>query len=142
MVDSRHNYIFGHRMRGAGWWPDHQLRLLRHGYARYERDVHEIAVINGGEGYLTRPMIHYNYDTLAHFTRKQRQYVVYDAGILLKKGALTKFYTPYTQALRHFWWRFVTLNGWRDGIYGIVLSGLMGYYEMLKYHQVRKAQNS
>ncbi len=138
----RHNYIFGHRMRGAGWWPDHQLRLLRHGYARYERDVHEIAVINGGEGYLTHPMIHYNYDTLAHFTKKQRQYVAYDAGILLKKGGLTKFYTPYTQALRHFWWRFVTLNGWRDGIYGIVLSGLMGYYEMLKYHQVRKAQNS
>jgi (heptosyl)LPS beta-1,4-glucosyltransferase len=25
----RHNYIFGHRMRGAGWWPDHQLRVLR-----------------------------------------------------------------------------------------------------------------
>lgn len=137
----RHNYIFGHRMHGAGWWPDHQLRLLRRGRAHYERDVHEIAVINGSEGHLTRPMIHYNYNTLTQFTRKQQRYVAYDAGILLKQGVHSKFHTPYTQALRHFWWRFVTLSGWRDGLYGILLSGLMGYYEMLKYQRLRKAQN-
>ncbi|MBN2004154.1 MAG: glycosyltransferase family 2 protein [Anaerolineae bacterium] len=138
----RHNYIFGHRMRGTGWWPDHQLRLLRHGYAHYERDVHEIAIINGNEGYLNHPMIHYNYETLAQFTHKQQRYVAYDTGILLKQRTLAKFYTPYTQALRHFWWRFITLRGWQDGLHGILLSGMMGYYEMLKYRQVRKAKNS
>ena len=33
----RHNYIFGKLTLGAGWYPDYQLRLLKHGKVRYER---------------------------------------------------------------------------------------------------------
>lgn len=135
----RHNYIFGHRMRGAGWWPDAQLRLLRCGRARYDpvREVHEVVVLDGAEGQLAEPMIHYNYETLAQFRAKQQQYTDYDAGILYKQGVIPRFYTPYTQALRHFWWRFVTLAGWRDGGYGMLLSGLMAYYEWVKYRKLK-----
>jgi (heptosyl)LPS beta-1,4-glucosyltransferase len=138
----RHNYIFGHRMRGTGWWPDHQLRLLRRDSARYDpnRAVHEEAILDGEAGYLTQILIHYNYETLQQFIAKQRKYTNFDAGILLQKGVQPKFYTPYTQIPRHFWWRFITLNGWRDGFHGILLSGLMSYYEMRKYQRVRKAQ--
>ncbi len=138
----RHNYIMGHRMRGTGWWPDHQLRLLRRGYVHYERAVHEVAVLNGEQGYLNEAMAHYNYDTLKHFINKQRRYLNYDVNVLVQENIQPKFYTPYTQGLRHFWWRFVTLNGWQDGVYGILLSTLMAYYEMLKYQRVRKAQKT
>jgi hypothetical protein len=138
----RHNYIFGHRMRGAGWWPDHQLRLLHRDRAHYDpnRAVHEEAILDGEAGYLTQPFIHYNYETLQQFIAKQRKYTDFDAAILLQKGVRPKFYTPYTQIPRHFWWRFVTLGGWRDGLHGILLSGLMSYYEMRKYQRVRKIQ--
>lgn len=138
----RHNYIFGHRMRGAGWWPDCQLRLLHRASARYDpnRAVHEEAILDGEAGYLQQPFIHYNYETLTQFVAKQRKYTDFDAGILLHKGIRPKPYTPYTQALRHFWWRFITLNGWRDGAHGVLLSALMSYYEMLKYRTVRQAQ--
>lgn len=137
----RHNYIFGHRMRGCGWWPDHQLRLLRRDHAHYDpaRAVHEEAVIDGKAGYLQAPLIHYNYETLAQFHAKQRRYIDYDAGILIEKGTQPHFYTPYTQIPRHFWWRFITLGGWRDGLYGLLLAGLMSYYEMLKYRKVLKS---
>lgn len=138
----RHNVIFGHRMRGAGWWPDHQLRLLRRERARYDpqRAVHEEAVLDGAAGYLEHPLIHYNYETLRQFIAKQRQYTDYDAGILQRQGTRIKGYTPYTQALRHVWWRFVTLHGWRDGPHGLLLSGLMGYYEMVKYRKAMKME--
>ena len=136
----RHNYIFGHRMKGAGWWPDHQLRLLRPQHARYDplRAVHEEAILDGAAGYLQQPLIHYNYETLAQFHAKQRRYTDYDASILRQKGITARFYTPYSQAARHFWWRFVTLCGWRDGLHGMRLCALMAYYEMLKYRKVRK----
>ncbi len=138
----RHNYIFGHRMRATGWWPDYQLRLLQPRHAFYDpnRAVHEEAILDGPAGYLTHPLIHYNYETLQQFIAKQRKYTDFDAGILLQKGIRPKFYTPYTQMLRHFGWRFITLGGWRDGLHGILLAGLMGYYEMRKYQRVRKAQ--
>ena len=94
-------------------------------------------MLDGSEGYLQESLIHYNYETLQHFIDKQRRYSDYDAGILFEKGIRPKIYTPYTQALRHIWWRFITHNGWRDGIYGILLASLMGYYEMVKYRKAR-----
>lgn len=140
----RHNYIFGHRMRATGWYPDYQLRLLRRSAARYdsERHVHEIVMLNGVAGYLASPLIHYNYETVQQFLDKQRRYLDYDVGILQASGVVPYLHTPYTQAMRHFWWRFVTLQGWRDTVWGALLSTLMACYEMIKYLRVREALRS
>jgi len=132
----RQNYIFGRLTTGAGWYPDYQFRLLRLGRARYERPVHEIAVVDGRNGYLKNPLIHFNYDDSAHFHDKQRKYVEYDAAILKQQGIRPKAYTPYSQALRHFWWRFSMLKGARDGVHGLRLSLYLAYYEWLKYRRL------
>jgi len=134
----RHNYIFGRLTRGAGWYPDYQPRLLRQGRACWERPVHEVAVADGPEGHLQNPLVHYNYDDLPDFVARQERYTGIDAGILLDQGVQPRFYTPYSQALRHFWWRFVTLRGVRDGLHGLWLSLLMAYYEAVKYHKLAR----
>ncbi len=138
----RYNTIFGHRMRATGWYPDHQMRLLRRDSARYDptRGVHELVLLDGAAGYLRSHLIHYNYETVKQFTEKQSRYLAYDVDVLLASGVEPKLYTPYTQALRHVWWRLVTLQGWRDSVWGALLGGMMGYYEMLKYRRVREAR--
>lgn len=135
----RYNYIFGHKMRATGWYPDYQLRLLKRTYAHYdpERAVHEVVVLEGDAGHLETPLVHYNYETLKQFVEKQRRYLDYDVRILQENETHVRFYTPYTQALRHFVWRFVTLSGWRDGLYGMFLSLLMSAYEWAKYNRLR-----
>jgi (heptosyl)LPS beta-1,4-glucosyltransferase len=137
----RHNYIFGRLTRGAGWSPDYQLRLFRHGAVRYERPVHEIAVVDGEVGYLNNPLLHHNYRSLEQFHQKQRRYTQYDATILHENGVQSRFYTPWSQALRHFWWRFVTLKGYQDQLHGLRLSLYMAYYEWLKYRQLSSLQH-
>jgi hypothetical protein len=139
----RYNYIMGHRMRGSGWYPDHQMRLLRHGCAHYnpDRAVHELVDLDGEPGYLRSHMIHYNYETLGQFMRKQQRYLAYDVEILLEAGERPRIYTPYREALRHFWWRFVQLKGWQDTVWGLLLSLLMSYYELRKYRRVRSVRN-
>jgi glycosyltransferase involved in cell wall biosynthesis len=129
----RHNYIFGRLTRGAGWYPDYQLRLFRHGKVRYERPVHEVAVVEGDIGYLDNPLIHHNYRDLSHFRAKQRVYTSYDAAILKDKGMRPWPHKFIREPLRHFWWRFVTLKGYRDGLHGFRLSTFMAYYEWVKY---------
>jgi hypothetical protein len=129
----RHNYIFGRLTKGAGWFPDYQLRLFKHGLVRYERPVHEVAVVEGEIGYLQSPLIHHNYEDKAQFQAKQRAYTDYDAGILKEQGIRPKPYTYLTQPLRHFWWRFITLKGYQDGLHGLRLSTYMAYYEWVKY---------
>jgi len=140
----RHNHIFGHRMRATGWYPDYQLRLMRRETAHYDEDrhVHELVVIDGETGHLTHPLIHYNYETLRCLTKKWRRYLDYDVDVLMASGAAPRLHTPLAQGLRHVWWRFVTLQGWRDTVWGLLLSGLMGYYEMVKYLRVRRALRS
>ena len=132
----RHNYIFGHLTLGGGWYPDHQPRLLLHGRAHWENPVHEIAVPDGPEGKLEHPLIHYNYVDLPDFIARQRWYTDFAAQRLQREGVRPRFYTPYSQAVRHLWWRFVTLNGKRDGLHGLWLSTLMAYYEAVTYRKL------
>jgi len=134
----RHNYIFGRLTLGAGWYPDYQTRLLLRGRVRWERPVHEFAVLDGPKGYLHNPLIHYNYEDLPDFVARQEKYTDYDAGILFRQGAHPRFYTPYSQAARQFWWRFVTLRGIQDGVHGLWLSLLMSYYEAVKYRKLSR----
>jgi len=138
----RHNYIFGRLTLGAGWYPDYQFRLLRHGRARYVRPVHELGEVDGAIGYLQNPLIHYNYRDRAQFHAKQRFYVETDAGILRDAGVRPKPRNYVLQPLRQFYWRYVTLGGWRDGLHGLRLSLYMGYYEWRKYRRLRELWRS
>ena len=134
----RHNMIFGKLTLGAGWYPDYQLRLLRHGFASYERPVHEIAIVQGKTGYLENPLIHYNYEDKAQFQKTQGKYTAYDAGILFEEGIRVKPHHYLSQPLRQFWWRYVTLKGYRDGLHGLRLSVYMAYYEWVKYRKLAR----
>ena len=136
----RHNYIFGKRTRYTGWYPDYQMRLLRRGRAHYDpaRPVHELVVLDGEPGYLTVPFVHYNYRTFAQFREKQSRYVQYDAQILKEQGIRPSPHKFITQPVRQFIWRFITLQGYRDGWHGLRLSLLMAWYELQKYVHLRR----
>ncbi|MBN1201193.1 MAG: glycosyltransferase family 2 protein [Anaerolineae bacterium] len=136
----RHNYIFGKLTRHTGWYPDYQMRLLRRDKARYDptRKVHEVVQLDGEPGYLTEPFVHYNYRSFAQFREKQRRYVQYDARILQEQGIRPRPHKFFTQPVRHFIWRFITLRGYRDGLHGLRLSLLMAWYELQKYRHLRR----
>jgi (heptosyl)LPS beta-1,4-glucosyltransferase len=137
----RHNYIFGKLTLHAGYYPDYQMRLLRRGRARYERPVHEVVVLDGPEGYLKNPLIHYNYDTVTQFHAKQHRYVQFDAQELGQQGIRFKPQNIILQPLRHFWWRYFTLHGYRDGLHGLRLCALLAYYYGFQtYLQLRQIQ--
>src|SRR5207248_6759761 len=77
----RHNIIFGRLIRGGGWSPDYQLRLLHHDRAYYDesRLVHELVHLDGAAGHLSERLLHLNYANRAEFTAKQRRYTELEA---------------------------------------------------------------
>lgn len=139
---SRHNYIFGKLTRGAGWYPDYQLRLMHRMSARYDptRPVHELAIIDGEVGHLEHPLIHYNYEDVRQFIRKQEWYTDFEARRRYDEGQRVKPWTYFTMPVRHFWWRFGTLRGYSDGLHGLRLSLLMAYYELQTWRRVKRLQ--
>lgn len=136
----RYNVMWGHTMRGGGWYPDHQLRLLQVEAAHYdpERQVHEVVILNGAAGYLQEHLIHYNYDSLQQFKRKQKRYIDFEAKILKEKGVRAKPWTYLTMPLREFHRRFVTLAGYKDGWVGLQVCSLMSWYMLATYLRLRK----
>jgi glycosyltransferase involved in cell wall biosynthesis len=140
----RHNFLFGKLTLGAGWFPDFQARLFRVGRAGFDprREVHEVAQFAGEMGFLENVLVHYNYDDVAQFHRKQRKYTEYDAGILFKQGVKAKPRNFVLQPLREFRRRFFTLKGYRDGLHGLHLSVLMAYYNFDMYRRLRRMWHS
>jgi hypothetical protein len=136
----RHNYIFGKLTRHTGWYPDYQMRLLRRGSARYDPDrpVHELVMLDGEPGFLSVPYVHYNYLSFEQFREKQSRYVQFDARILKEQGVRPQLRKFVTQPARHFLWRFIALQGYRDGLHGLRLSALMAWYEYQKYVALRR----
>jgi (heptosyl)LPS beta-1,4-glucosyltransferase len=126
----RRNFIVGYETRFGGFFPDYQLRLLRRSAVYYllEREVHELAQVNGAEGRLTQPFLHYNYANWAQFHRKQRVYAAYEAKILAGRGIHPRPHNFVLQPLREFYRRYVTLQGWRDGWHGLRLALLLAWY--------------
>ena len=131
----RHNYLFGQLTRGAGYWPDYQMRLLKRGLAHYDRPASEIVELEGTSGYLQNALLHYNYETIAQFHRKQTFRIDFEAENLYRRGEKYKFYSPYYMAVRHFWWRYVTLKGYQDGLHGLRLCLLLADYFGYRYYK-------
>lgn len=134
----RRNIIVGKWIRGGGWYPDYQLRLIQPGRARYDpaREVHEVVLLEGESGYLQNPLIHYNYDTWDQFWAKQRRYAHFEARVLRQQGVRVRPYTFLTMPVREFWRRFVTLRGYVDGWHGLHLALAMAWYTSYVYRLV------
>jgi glycosyltransferase involved in cell wall biosynthesis len=135
----RHNIIWGRQIRHAGWYPDYQLRLMRRSRARYdpEREVHELVILDGEAGYLQQPLTHYNYRTVGEFLHKTGRYTTLEARILQRAGVRPRWRSLVGQPAREFWRRYVTLQGYRDGGHGLLLSLLMAYYRGLTCWRLR-----
>jgi len=131
----RHNYFFGWRVGHAGWYPDHQLRLLWRARAHYpeEQRVHEVAELQGQTERLLGHMVHYNVDTLPEFQSKQRRYARLEAERMHTEGVRVRPRHLFTQPLKEFWRRYGTWAGWRDGLLGLYLCSAMGYYKFWTY---------
>jgi glycosyltransferase involved in cell wall biosynthesis len=126
----RDNYLMGRVVRHAGWRPDYQLRLLERLAAHFDprRPVHEVAIVDGPAGHLREPLVHFNYASFGEFISKQERYCALEAEGWLKQFGRPRARALIGQPVREFWRRYVTLQGYRDGALGLVLSLTLGYY--------------
>jgi hypothetical protein len=136
---ARRNHMFGRELRGGGWWPDHQLRLMRGNRARYasDREVHEVVEIDGHVRTLSEPILHLNYESMKEFRTKQLHYGRMRAHELAAQDHPPRRRGFAGRPVREFWRRYVSLRGYRDGWIGLRLAFAMAWYELLILAQTR-----
>lgn len=138
----RYNLFFGQRLRGGGWYPDHQLRLLRREAARYDEQqlVHEVVHVAGSCGYVQQHLLHHNIDRLDEFWCKQSRYALAEARMLQQSGRWARGRNYVGAPLREFYRRYVQLGGWRDGALGLFLCAALAWFEIVKFACLRLLQ--
>lgn len=131
----RFNRFFGQTLRGGGWYPDHQLRLLRRDAARYDesRHVHEYADLSGPAGYLQGHLIHHNIEQLGEFWHKQSRYALAEARTFAAEGRRARLRNFLGAPAREFVRRYIRLGGWRDGPLGLFLCAALAWFEVVKF---------
>ncbi|HYF64818.1 MAG TPA: glycosyltransferase family 2 protein [Herpetosiphonaceae bacterium] len=138
----RFNTYWGRALRGGGWYPDHQLRLLRRELARYdeERLVHELVTLDGPDACLSQHLLHINIESWPELRRKQRRYAIAEAATLNRAGVRFKPRNLVLQPPRAVWRRFVAWGGYRDRGLGLLLALVLGWYEAVTYVELWRMQ--
>ncbi len=136
----RRNLMVGREVRHAGWFPDYQFRLWRRHRARYDplQPAHEQMLVDGERRTLSVPMLHYNYDRYGQLFAKQAFYAGQEARVMARQGIRARPQNFLLQPLREFWRRAVTLQGWRDGWFGLFLAAVMGWSQFVLYRELAR----
>lgn len=129
----RRNIIFGKFIEHGIWWPDPQLRLFKKGSGKYpEKHVHEYLAVEGTTATLSEPYIHYNYDSLQQYLQKmQNIYTENEVSKYLSMGYRVMWYDALRFPLSDFIKIYFAQSGYKDGLHGLVLSLLQGFYSFI-----------
>lgn len=125
----RSNIIMEHAMQAGGFHPDFQLRLLRRGRVSYKESakVHEEARVDGRVVSLSEPLLHFNYASWQEFHGRQWAYARL-AALEAEPASGMPLLRILSQGWHAFRWRFVHLEGWRDGPLGLALALWLAWY--------------
>lgn len=138
----RRNMIFGRWVKGAGWYPDWQLRLFKKESGRFERLVHEKVKIEGKTANFKNDLIHQNYENLSHYFSESKFNLYTDlaAKSLLANGYHFFWLDLVRKPVDEFLRRFFAEKGYEEGILGLVLSLLQAFKELVIYAKVWERQ--
>src|SRR3989338_8355704 len=133
----RKNIIFGKWIEHTGWYPDYQLRLFKKGKGKYvSKKVHEPIVVEGKIERLLSPIHHENYQSINQFLNRMVAYTDSEAEALLAGGYEFNYIDAIRMPFQEFLRRFFTHEGYKDGLHGLILSLLMGFYHFFIFLKV------
>jgi len=131
----RRNFYYGCWIRGAGQYPDPQLRLVRRGRGRYDAlPVHEHLEVDGAVGTLRGHLDHHTHPTVASHELKIERYSTLAAEERVRHGkpGAAWYHLVFNPA-----WAFVKFylfrGGFKDGLPGLIVSGFSAAHVLLKY---------
>jgi glycosyltransferase involved in cell wall biosynthesis len=137
----RRNFFLGKWIKSCGWYPNYQLRLFKKGKAKVtQRKVHEGFVVDGKVGYLRGDIIHLTHMTLKETFAKINEYSSLSAEEKSKRKkvkGIDLILHPLSAFLSHY----VLKGGFRDGVYGLMVSLNHAMTNLQTYMKIWELQN-
>ena len=133
----------GRWIRSTDWYPDHQLRLYDRRRAAWNlRPVHERVEPQGPVGLLTAELQHLSYRSVSHHLATIDKYTTLVAQAMREEGQSAGFGDLLLHPIAAFLRNYVLRAGFRDGLTGLMISGLNSYYVFLKFVKLRELEQA
>jgi glycosyltransferase involved in cell wall biosynthesis len=137
----RKSLIFGKWIEHTGWYPDFQIKLFKKGKGRLPcQSIHEHIEIDGEIGTLTQDLLHYHYSSIFEFIEQMNQYTSNDAKNIIEKKETIIWQDAIRFPVAEFLKRFFYMEGYRDGLHGLVLSLLQSFNRLAVFAKVWEKQ--
>ena len=132
------------RIRFSGFQTDATFRLFKIGHVKYDetRLVHEMPIVDGEAKLLKNEMIHYSFDSAAHYKSKIEHYAKLKAEELFNKGKRSSFFHFVFRPSYKFLINYIIRFGFLDGIEGFQLCYLNAYGVYFRYRELKRLTNS
>jgi glycosyltransferase involved in cell wall biosynthesis len=128
----RRNHFLERWMRYGGMYPDYQIRLLRRDQSRWrDREVHAHIMVPGRIETLSHAIMHSDAPCIAARIRHLDRYTRYEADELRKQERPFRWHDLLIRPWVAFLYRYVWLQGFRDGWRGFIYCAYMGMYVFL-----------
>lgn len=138
----RENYFINRKITTCGWERDFQLRLFKKSKAKVtDKLIHEGFVVDGKIDYLKNPIIHYTFTSIEKSISKINYYSTLQALELYRKKKKVTGGTILSHGLSAFLRYYLSLKGYKDGIYGLMVSLFNSITTLLTYMKIWEYQN-
>lgn len=128
------HFFLGKWMQHCGWYPDYKLRMFRRDAVHVvEREVHESFTVNSPhiqplkKGFI----LHYSYHSIRQYIEKFNRYTDLEAAEMVKNNLTPAGGRLLPAAMRKFIEMFLHLEGYKDGVHGLILCVLSALYEFV-----------
>ena len=138
----RKNFLLKKEITSCGWEKDYQLRLMRKDKTSFsDRLVHEKFIVDGKVGTLNNPMLHYTFSSFSEYFSKINHYSSLKAQELFAKKKSINSWTIFSHTVAAFFAFFIIKRGFKDGVYGLIISLLHSVSTMMNYIKLWELQN-
>jgi glycosyltransferase involved in cell wall biosynthesis len=130
----RVTWHLGRWIRTTDWYPDYQLRLYDRRAAEWTgKYVHETMSVRGPVGQLRGELQHFAYRDIADHLETIDRYTTYAARQMEENGRRAGLLDLTIHPALAFLRNYLLKGGIRDGMPGLVISAMNGYYVFLKF---------
>jgi len=142
---NRLTYYCGRWIKHCGWYPDTKLRLWDSRKGKWaglnphdQFFMHKDASLKHLEG----DLLHYSYDSIQHHASVSMRYSEIMAQQLFEQGKKSRAIKMWVNPFAKFIKVYFQKKGFKDGIYGLIISWIAAYSTFMKYALLRHLEKS
>lgn len=124
----------------AGWYPDHKVRFFNKKTAAPSESIVHQKIIATNEKKVAVHILHYGWQSLEQIISKKNQYSGWHAQQLFDQGKRVNAFKPVLNGLVAFIRCYFFKKGFLNGIDGLTISMIQGFFSYMKYAKLIKIQ--